>query len=323
VRRARAAVLALAAATAFAAPKPAGPTPLEINDRSAEPLLTGGATGPAVIRLQVLLDRAHYSPGEINGRLGPNTLRAVSAFQRDRVIRELAPVGPETWAALEAPDSEPIVVPYTLTKADVSGPFYRIPEDMMKKARLPALGYRSALERIAERFHASPSLIQSVNPRSSVRRAGEILSVPNVDRKPLSPVARVVVSDSDLSVTAWDEQGRFLARYPATLPGEHDPLCYGTWKVLEIRNNPRFHYDPSLFWDADPAHTKATLPAGPNSPVGVVWIQLSVPNCGIHGTSGPSRIGLRESHGCIRLTNWDARELSLGLEKGIPVILMR
>lgn len=302
--------------------KPSGPTALEINDRTAEPVLTEGATGPAVVRLQVLLDRAHYSPGEINGRVGASTLRAVSAFQRDRSILEEAAAGPATWAALEATDSEPLVIPYTLTKADVSGPFYRIPDDMMEKARLPALGYRSALERIAERFHASPSLILGMNPRSSIRRAGEVIEVPRVHREPLSPVARVVVNDSDLSVSAWDAQGSFLARYPATLPGEHDPLCYGTWEVLWVRQNPRFHYDPVLFWDANPAHTKVTLPAGPNSPVGVVWIQLSVANCGIHGTSEPSRIGRRESHGCIRLTNWDARELSLGVEKGTQVILL-
>lgn len=319
----RAALGILAAAGSLAAAKPAAPKASEINDRSIRPVLSEGDTGAAVVRLQVLLDRARFSPGQIDGRMGANTVRAAAAFRRERGFAEEAVVGAATWEALEAVESEPIVGDYTLTKADVSGPFYRIPHDMMEKSRLRALGYGSALERIAERFHSSPSLLQGMNPRASFRRAGETIEVPRVDREPLPPVAWVEVSDSDLSVSAWDEQGSLLARYPATLPTEHDPLCFGTWEVLWIRPNPRFHYDPALFWDANPAHTKATLAAGPNSPVGVVWIQLSVPSCGIHGTGDPSRIGKRESHGCIRLTNWDARELSLAVAKGTPVLILR
>jgi len=318
--RAPAAILLIVAASALGAATPPGPTADEVNDRSVRPLLTEGAAGAAVVRLQVLLDRAHYSPGEIDGRLGGNTVRAIAAFQRDREIAEEG-AGTATWAALDS-DAAPIVVAYTLTEPDVAGPFYRIPRDMVQKSFLPALGWRSALEKLAENFHASPVLIQAINPKARIR-AGEIVFVPSVHRAPLPPAGRIVVSDSDLSVSAWDEEGRLSARYPATLPGPHDPLCYGTWKITEIRKNPTFHYDPSLFWDARPGHRKATLPPGPNSPVGVVWLQLSVPNCGIHGTSDPSRIGLRESHGCIRLTNWDARELSLSVEKGIPVELRR
>ena len=319
----RAAILAAAAACSIGSAKPAGPTVAAVNARSAEQILTPGATGAAVVRLQVLLDRAHYSPGEIDGRFGENALRALSAFQRHREILETGKVGPATWLALESADPDPLVVFHPLTDVDVAGPFFRIPRDMMQKARLSALGWRSALERIAEQFHASPSLIQAMNPSAPIRQAGEAIFVPSIERAPLPPVAWIIAEDSDLSVSAWDAQGRFLARYPATMPGPHDPLCYGTWNVLEIRRNPRFHYDPALFWDANRRHRKTTLPPGPNSPVGVVWIQLSVPNCGIHGTSDPSRIGLRESHGCIRLTNWDARELALGLKKGIPVTLMR
>jgi len=213
-----------------------------------------------------------------------------------------------------------VLVPYVISEDDARGPFVSIPEDMMAKSELPSLGYSSLVEALAERFHASPSLLHRLNPGRTFQ-AGDEIVVPNVARSPLPPVASVIVDRSDRSVTALDGAGQVLARYPATMGSEHDPLPVGTWKILGVRRDPDFQYQPELFWDADPSHAKARIAPGPNNPVGVVWIDLSKEHYGIHGTPEPATVGKTQSHGCIRLTNWDALELAELVKPGLPVVL--
>ncbi|HET7451134.1 MAG TPA: L,D-transpeptidase family protein [Thermoanaerobaculia bacterium] len=304
---------------------PKTPAPFDAraaNDASVEQPLGRGATGPAALRAQVLLDRAHFSPGEIDGAFGDNSVRAAAAYDAANGLATDVPVSEATWKALDR-DAAPVVVAYTITPQDVAGPFLPIPEDMMEKAKLPSMSYSSPLEELAERFHASPRLLQRMNPGARFDTAGTAITALAVDRPPLPKAGSVRVSAGDLSVTALDGAGRAIARFPATVGSEHDPLPVGSWKITGVGRDPVFRYNPDLFWDADAKDEKTTIRPGPNNPVGVVWIDLSKPHYGIHGTAEPSAIGKTESHGCIRLTNWDALDLASVVGPGTPAELVQ
>jgi lipoprotein-anchoring transpeptidase ErfK/SrfK len=316
--------LATVAQARVAAPQVAQPfTAIATNDATRTPILTSASKpGPAVLRAQILLDRAHCSPGEIDGRYGGNTRLAVAAFNASRKIPSGSNVSAATWKALNV-DSAPAVTPYTITAADVAGPFAPIPAETADKAKLAALGYASLAEELGERFHVSQALLQLLNRGIAFDKAGTTIEVPNVARPPLAKTAgmSIRVSKSRQAVQAIDPSGNVLATYPATIGSVHDPLPIGKWKINGVEWNPKFNYNPDLFWDAEPSDKKAKLPAGPNNPVGVVWIDLSKPHYGIHGTPEPSTIGKTTSHGCIRLTNWDASELAKLVTPGMPAVL--
>jgi lipoprotein-anchoring transpeptidase ErfK/SrfK len=292
----------------------------EVNDADRTPVLIQGARGAAVVRAQILLDRQHFSCGEIDADFGSNLAKAVTAFQNARNLPATSTVDARTWAVLNQ-DTAPAITTYEIAPQDTAGPFTKIPSDMMQKAMLPALGYESAQEALGERFHASPKLLAALNPGIPLDTAGEQIYVPNVNVPAPGPAARVVVSKSESSVAALDRDGRVLAWYAATIGSEHDPLPLGNWKINGVERNPQFHYDPDLFWDANTGDQKTVIQPGPNNPVGVVWIALSKEHYGIHGSPEPSRIGHTESHGCIRLTNWDAMELAGMVKPGTPATL--
>jgi lipoprotein-anchoring transpeptidase ErfK/SrfK len=284
------------------------------EQRSSKPSPTP-AVRPDMLAVQVLLDRAGFSPGEIDGYGGTNTQGAIDAYER------------ETGAAVAdraASAAEPPTIRYTITAEDAAAPLVTsIPEDMMAKARLARLGYTSRLEMIAERFHASPALLKRLNPRLQLA-VGEDVEVPNVNvvsaakGEPLPGIV-VRVSRQSSNLTVHDATGRVILYAPVTSGSEHDPLPLGSWSVTGIARNPSFNYSPNLFWDADPSHAKAKIPPGPNNPVGLVWIDIDKPHYGLHGTPEPGAVGHTTSHGCVRLTNWDALRLAAILGKGTQV----
>ena len=315
----------LLSSSSWAAPQPVAlPAQLtveNVNDASMQGAVAPKAQGPSVLRAQVLLDRAHFSPGEIDAAYGSNVQKALWAFQKANGITPTGVADAATWTALNR-NTQPILVTYKLTDKDVTGPFNAIPEDMMEKSKMSALGYTSVMEALGEKFHASPKLLQKLNPGKNFNQVGQDIVVPNVEEHAHLPkAAKIIVDKSDSTVTLVDAAGKVLGQFPASTGSDKDPLPIGDWKVKGIAKNPVFHYNPKLFWDADPTHAKAKIPPGPNNPVGVTWIDLSKEHYGIHGTPEPSKIGKTQSHGCIRLTNWDVTTVSQAIAAGIPAIL--
>lgn len=292
---------------------------LSAGQRSAP--LSYGAHGAQVLRAQVLLDRAHYASGEIDGSYTANLRQAIRGYQKLKQLPVSGVLDAATWAAL-ASDGAPVLTTYQVTAADVAGPYRPMPAAMPERAKLDRLGYASIGEALGERFHASPALLKQLNPGKRMDRVGERILVPNVAAAPPMPAAAtILVSRTDATLTLLDHAGMPFAQFPASTGSAHDPLPLGQWKVNGVARNPTYRYNPALLWDAKPTDQKATLPSGPNNPVGVVWIELSKRHYGIHGTPQPAQIGKSASHGCIRLTNWDALAVAQTVRAGVRVLL--
>lgn len=268
------------------------------------------------------------------------TRQAVRGFQEAKGIKVTGTLNAETQAALgEQADSTETV---KVTDADAAGPFLpNLPEPMAEKAKLDGLHYTSIEEALAEKYHTTPAKLRALNPGGEFAPGSEII-VPAVlpaamtgegakgwdamlgklsVAKVQPSAAKVVVDKSDRHVRVFDAAGKLLAQFPATLGSEHDPLPLGQWQIRSVSTLPPFNYDPDLFWDAEANDAKVKLPPGPNGPVGVVWIDLSKEHYGIHGTPEPEAIGRTASHGCIRLTNWDAAKLAQMVRASTPAIL--
>lgn len=280
-----------------------------------------------VVGFQVLLDRQGFSPGPIDGRPGANLSRALKAMQTAKGLPSTGRRNCATWQALTAGGADPAIMTYTVTGDDLKGPFEKIPPKIADQAALVTLGYQSVEEALAERFHASPALLRRLN-RGAAITEGQVIRVPAVT--PFNPDARppfdpesagstILVSRDASSLRVLRADGSTIFYAPVTTGSVHDPLPPGTYKVLGVGWLPVFRYNPLLFWDAADGADKATIKPGPNNPVGVVWIALDLEHYGIHGTPNPGRVGHTESHGCVRLTNWDAARVAGFVKPGTSV----
>lgn len=298
----------------------------------------------SILHVQVLLDHLGFSPGVLDGREGKSLVAALKGFQESRGLATTGKIDAATLRALYPYRAMRPTRTLALTPASLAGPFVDpLPKDPRDQAKLPLLGYRSPMEKLAEMFHTTPAVLMALNSPTTRLAPGTPVVFPNALptardydaklpeawRKTLNDLnvdsnqpqgAKIVVDKSDEVLRVFDKAGRLVAQFQATMGSEHDPLPIGDWTIKGAAYNPPFNYNPDLFWDAKPGSKAAKLPPGPNGPVGVIWLDLSKEHYGIHGTAEPSTIGRAESHGCVRLTNWDAARLSLMVKAGTPAV---
>lgn len=296
-----------------------------------------------ILHAQVILDHLGFSPGILDGREGQSLTAALKGFQTARGMKISGKLDAATLNALYPYRALRPVKKLKLDEAALRGPYVNpMPKDPSDQAKLPGLAYTRPLEKLAEMFHTTPEVLVELNPGGGSIHAGAEFIFPNtlpasrdypadlsddwkqtltdlnVDAK--QPTGdKIVVDKSEKALKVYDGE-QLVAQFSVTTGSGHDPLPIGTWKINGADYNPKFHYNPELFWDAKKGDDPAMLPPGPNGPVGVIWLDLSKEHYGIHGTPEPQTIGRTESHGCIRLTNWDAARLSLMIKPGTPAI---
>jgi lipoprotein-anchoring transpeptidase ErfK/SrfK len=277
---------------------------------------------PAGVRLQVLLDRAHFSPGEIDGKFGENAKKALRAYAEAQQLPSSDAPTEDVWKALRT-DDRPVIMNYTVTERDVAGPFLSKPPSKMEDMKdIPKLSFTSSREGLAEKFHMSEALLTVLNPGQRFDRAGDTIVVVDTGGAGAgtpAKVDRVEVDKTRQTVRLFDKSNALIGFYPATVGSEEKPSPSGTLKVTEVDRNPTYRYNPAYHFKGVHSRKPFTIKPGPNNPVGTVWINLSADGYGIHGTPSPGKVSKAASHGCVRLTNWDAERVADRVVKGTSV----
>lgn len=281
-----------------------------------------GKISPLVIKAQIFLDRARFSPGVIDGLEGENYRQALEAFEKQNGLNADGKLDREVWSKLSSGQDRPALKEYTITEEDVAGPFVeKIPDDFKEMSKLDKLAYSGPEELLAERFHMDEDLLRALNPKADFAKAGaKIIVADPRDDQAKGDVTRIEVDKGEKAVRAFTSDGKLVAFFPATIGSSEKPAPDGTFKVNAVAKNPTYYFDPEkLEFKGVKVDEKLKIAPGPNNPVGSVWIDLSKETYGIHGTPDPSKIGKTFSHGCVRLTNWDAQDLAGRVKAGASV----
>jgi len=301
-------------AASFAAPERPYILAPEASAETVEPPKV--TANPAIVRAQILLDQFGASPGVIDGFDGENLRKAVIAFEVMAGLPIDGTFDTDMLARLET--GQPVMGLYVITDADQADIVASIPTDYAEKAQMEFLGYTSVAEKLAERFHMDINLLTTLNPNVSfVAGDSIVVAITGMDRTGV--VARIEADKNLRQVRAYDAQGLLLASYPATIGSEDNPSPSGSYVVEVVAPMPNYTYNPKINFQQGENTEVLTIPPGPNGPVGSMWIALSKPTYGIHGTPEPSQIDKTGSHGCVRLTNWDAQELAGMVAPGVTV----
>lgn len=294
-------------------------TPANVNAASYSGV--GGlpdGRSPVTVKLQVLLDRAAVSVSIIDGVKGGMTESALKAYEARMGLPVDGLLDAEVWDKLGGNDIDVYMKQYTITDADVSGLSAPLPRDYGELAKLDRMGYTSVTEKLAERFHMSEDFLKLVNPGAGFY-AGETIVVVEPGEKAVGQVTKIVIDKSDRRLRAWDAAGTEIANYPVAVGSSGTPSPSGHMTVEAVALEPTYHYNPSVNFKQGDNDKPLTLPPGPNGPVGLVWIDLSKPTYGIHGTPEPASLFTAHSHGCVRMANWDAQELASLVSAGVVV----
>jgi lipoprotein-anchoring transpeptidase ErfK/SrfK len=296
----------------------------KINDAAYPARPSEHKVQPATVKLQILLDRSGFSPGQIDGQFGENAQKALAAFAEINSLPSSKGLTHEVWDRLTSASKEPAIIEYKISERDVKGPFLKeLPEKMEDKKDLKALSYTSPREGLAEKFHMSEDLLSALNPKETFDKADKTIFVANVMARPELPaIGRIEVDKSHETVRAFDRTNKLVAFMPASVGSTERPTPSGTLKVVSTDENPTYRYNPDYGFKGVKSKKPFMIKPGPNNPVGSYWIGLSAEGYGLHGTAEPDRVGKSQSHGCVRLTNWDARYLGDRVKRGTPVVFV-
>lgn len=314
------------ASPVLGAPVPAAPSLSQRADAiNRAPFVPGKPSVAMLLRAQAMLARAHFSPGAVDGRTGANLTHVLTAYQHARGLPPTRILDQQTWDRLvrEPSSARPAARLYTLTAKDIAGPFAPdVGSDLIKLAALPKGPlFTTPLEALAARFHMTQDRLAALNPGADFKTPGARILVIDAAPAPFrkGEITAIRISKSADLVAAFDAHQHLLAAYPATVGSRDRPSPSGVHKVVSVSLPASYVYDPARLTWGPRRHAKFTIKPGPKGPIGTVWIALDAPTYGIHGSPKADQIGKTASHGCVRLTNWDAENLAGGVSPGVVV----